>query len=40
MIKDKLRDIFPSLLGYVETLKKNCIVFFKITVKSERTETE
>ena len=32
--------MLPSLLGYVETFKKSCIIFDECTVESERTEIE
>ena len=37
---DKLIDMLPSLLGYVETFKKSCIIIDKCTVENERTEIE
>ena len=32
--------MLPSLLGYVETFKKSCIIFDEYTVEKERTEIE
>ena len=37
---DKLLDMLPSLLGYVETFKKSCIIIDECTVENERTEIE
>ena len=37
---DKLLDMLPSLLGYVETFQKSCIFVDKCTVENERTEIE
>ena len=37
---DKLIDMLPSLLGYVETFKKSCIIIDECTVENERTEIE
>ena len=37
---DKLLDMVPSLLGYVETFKKSCIIIDECTVKNECTEIE
>ena len=37
---DKLLDIHPSLLGYVETYKKSSIINDECTVENERTEFE
>ena len=37
---DKLLDMLPSLLGYVETFKKSCIIIEECTVENERTEIE
>ena len=37
---DKLVDINPSSLGYVETFKKSCIIIDEGTVEIERTEIE
>ena len=35
---DKLLDMLPSLLGYVETFKKSCIIIDECHVENERTE--
>ena len=35
---DKLLDMLPSLLGYVETFKKSCIIMDECTVENERTD--
>ena len=32
--------MLPSLLGYVETFKKACIIIDECTVENEHTETE
>ena len=37
---DKLIDILPSILGYLETYKKSCVIFDECTVENERTEIE
>ena len=37
---DKLLDMLPSLLGYVETFKKSCIIIHECAVENERTEIE
>ena len=37
---DKLFDIHPSLLGYIETYKKSCIIIDECTLEIERTEIE
>ena len=37
---DKLLDMLPSLLGYVKTFKKSCIIIDECAVENERTETE
>ena len=37
---DKLLDILPSLLGYVEIYKKSCIHIGECTVENKRTEIE
>ena len=37
---DKLLDMLPSLLGYVETFKKSCIITDECTVEKELTEIE
>ena len=37
---DKLIDMLPSILGYVETFKKSCIIIDECTVENERTEIE
>ena len=37
---DKLLDILPSSLGYIETYKKYCIIIDECTVENERTENE
>ena len=34
---DKLLDRLPSLLGYVNTFKKSCIIIDESTVEIERT---
>ena len=37
---DKLLDMLPSLLGYVESFKKSCVIIDECTVEKERTEIE
>ena len=37
---DKILDMLPSLLGYVETFKKSCIIIDECTVENERKEIE
>ena len=37
---DKLLDMLPSLLGYVEIFKKSCMNIDECTVENERTENE
>ena len=37
---DKLLDMLPSLLGYVETFKKSCIIIDECTIENERTDFE
>ena len=37
---DKLLDMLPSLLDYVETFEKFCIIIDECTVENERTEIE
>ena len=37
---DKLLDMLPSLLGYVEIFKKSCMNIDECTVENERTEIE
>ena len=37
---DRLLDMLPSLLGYVEIFKKSCIIIDECTVENERTEIE
>ena len=37
---DKLIDILPSKLGYLETYKKSCVIIDECTVENERTEIE
>ena len=36
----KVLDILPSLLGYIETYKKSCILIDERTVENEFTEIE
>ena len=37
---DKLLDMLPSVLGYVETFKKFCIIIDECTVENQRLEFE
>ena len=37
---DNLVDFIPSVLSYVETFKKTCIIFDECTVENERSEIE
>ena len=37
---DKLVDFIPSVLAFVETFKKTCIIFDECTVENERSEIE
>ena len=37
---DKLVDFIPSILSYVETFKKTCIIIDECTVENERSEIE
>ena len=37
---DKLVDFIPSVLSYVETFKKTCIIIDECTVENERSEIE
>ena len=37
---DNLVDFIPSVLSYVETFKKTCIIIDECTVENERSETE
>ena len=37
---DKLLDILPSILGYVKTFEKSCIIIDECTVANERAEIE
>ena len=37
---DNLVDFIPSVLSYVETFKKTCIIIDKCTVENERSEIE
>ena len=37
---EKLLDMLPSLLDYVESFKKSCIILDECTVENERTEIE
>ena len=37
---DNLIDFIPSVLSYVETFKKTCIIIDKCTVENERSEIE
>ena len=39
-IYDNLLDIIPSLLGYVETVKKSCTIIDECTIENEHTEIE
>ena len=38
--REELIDMLPSLLVYVETFKKSCIIIDECTVENERTEIE
>ena len=37
---DKLVDFIPSVLSYVKTFKKTCIIIDQCTVENERSEIE
>ena len=37
---DNLVDFIPSVLSYVETFKKNCIIIDECTVENEHSEIE
>ena len=37
---DKLVDFIPSVLSYVETFKKTCIIIDECTVENKRSEIE